>query len=229
MPPTTCRRRTKAQVADRTHISTISTPEAPASNQSQPQQSRVRKVTLRVPQPTPAGQDPQRTTPVLPPPPPHSPLPLPPPPPQYPSPHFATGHPAPVSSQYNIHGPAMGVPSFPHGTPFYPPGPLTYPQLEFPHIPPYAASFLSQFLATMQQANTGDGLLPARQVRPHIGWPMPGGNLAHASAGDINGVAQLDVAAASSSAETRPGRTYPNKQISPGGVFHVGTHRELLR
>ena len=227
MPLTTRRRRTKAQVADPTHISSNSTPEAPASNQSQPRRSRVRKVTLRVPQPTPAGQDPQRTIPVLPPPPPHSPLPLPPPPPQYPSPHFATGHPALVSSQYNIHGPAVGVPSFPYNTPFYPPGPPAHPQLDFPHVPPYMASLLSHFLA-MQQANTGDGLLPAHQVQPHTGRPTQGGNLAHTSAGDINGVAQPDVAAASSSAETRPGRTYPNKQISPGGVFYVGTHRELL-
>ena len=252
MPRTTQRRRTKAQVADPTHMPT---PEAPAVHQSQQRQSRVRKVTLRMPQPKPSGVDSHRATPdshratpdsrratpdshratpvlplpPLPPPPPHGPFRHLPPPSQQPhAPHLAAGHPVPAGSQHNVHGPVIGIPPFQGqdlNALFYPPA---LPQVNFPHIPPYAASFLSQLLA-MQQASNGNGLLPARhEAPPHTGRPAQGGAPEHVSVGEVNGVTQPDIATASSSVEARPGKTYPNKQISNGGKFHVPVRAETI-
>ena len=200
------------QVADPTHIST---PEASASQQPQQQRSRVRRVTLRMPQPDPSGVNSSSTAPVPPvPPPPHGPPHLPPPPPQ----HLQV-----PGSQYDAHGPVMGVPPF-HGqtfnTLFYPP---LLPQLNFPHIPPYAAPFLSQLLA-MQQAGTSNEHLPARlEAQPRAGRPA----LARAVVGEVDEVARPETATASSSVEARSGRTYPNKEVSTGGKIHVPSRRNV--
>ena len=194
MPPTR-RRRSAVQAKDST------APEARAGHQPR---NRIHKVTLHVSEPDPSSTDTHTATPVPAPPP----APAPPPP-------LAAGHPALVGSQYNARDPAMNVPPsnvHPY-MPFYPPA---LSQLHYPLFPPYGAGaahhdaqymglpppILSQLLAT-QYANATGLSSPASEVQPRAYGPVRGA-LAH-----------VDVA--SSSAEARPGKTYPNKEVSPGG------------
>ena len=80
----------------------------------------------------------------------------------------------------------------------------------------------------MQQASTSHDLLPARhEAQPHIGRPVQRGTPAHIGVGEVDGTAQPDVATVLS-VEARPGRTYPNKQISTGGKCHVPLRRNVL-
>ena len=192
MPPT-CRRRSAVQAKDST------APEACAGHQPL---NRIRKVTLRVSEPDPSSTDTRTATPV-------------PAPPPALAPPLAAGHPALVGSQYNARDPAMNIPTsnvHPY-MPFYPPA---LPQLHYPPFPPYGAGaahhdaqyttlptpILSQLLAT-QYANTTGLSSPASEVQSRA-YGSVRGALAH-----------IDVA--SSSAEARPGKTYPNKEVSPGG------------
>lgn len=82
---------------------------------------------------------------------------------------------------------------------------------------------LSQTLAT-QHANADD-----TQAHSCAGGPQGvQGSLARADVGEADEVVHADIAAASSSVEAWPGKTYPNKQISTKGTFHVPLRQIVL-
>ena len=164
----------------------------------------VRKVTLRVSQPS----APANTTPASPPLPP--PLPVPPevdhlvpqtplPLPPHPPPHLYGGMFSPPGSAYPPvshypYGASIGTaPPQPWGYAQYPmvPSPLTYP--------------LAQHTAA------GDEYLPAH------------GDMQVAVTG---GSASVNNAASLPTPGARPGRFYPNKEVSPGGMCHLRSHKE---
>ena len=229
------------------------TPETPADGQPRQLRPRVRKVILRVSQPS--APDAPAATPVLPPPEDHSPqtplLPLPPPPHL---PPLGTGLPNPVDGQYSLASPslAMNAPptyAHPYGATFYPP---PYPPT--PHYSPYGASisaapfppwgyaqypmaplpgpplghFLTHPLAT-QRATTSDEDSPAYNVRGHTEGPMDQDIPPRGDTGPTgtHGNAGTNVAAPTLTTGTRSGRTYPNREVSNGGKRHVPLRWEV--
>ncbi|KAH9011760.1 hypothetical protein EDB84DRAFT_1569547 [Lactarius hengduanensis] len=221
-------------------------------DQSRPPRSNVRRVILRVSEPSAPGPSPPTSPPLpevqdMPPPlqPPHLPPPhLPPPhlpPPHLPPPHLPPSHlpppgpPIPNDGQHGLpisfdrshftDGPVNASPTYPHpyGVTFYPPAyppvphnhpygasmgtapgqPWGYPQ--YPAAPPLAP-VLAHPLAT-QHATTGEdshgrGAGPAVSGREDVA--RTGGRM------DTND------AASSSTVGARPGRSYPNREVSNG-------------
>ncbi|KAI9431270.1 hypothetical protein H4582DRAFT_2085253 [Lactarius indigo] len=214
MPPTTRRQRKNARTED---------------GRSKRPQSRVRKVTLRVSQPS--APDTPAAIPVPPP------LPLPPPEvhrqpqtpplPHLPPPHLppTMGLPIPNDGQHT----SVGPPTYahPYSGMFYPPGypppphhpygasigaaplqPWGYPP--YPTAPP-PAPFLAHLVATHRTA-AGDEDLLTREARGHVGHDIPRRWDKSGAGGDVN----ANVAALPSTVGARSGRSYPNKEVSSG-------------
>ncbi|KAI9429954.1 hypothetical protein H4582DRAFT_2218058 [Lactarius indigo] len=201
-------------------------PEAPAASQSRP---RVRKVTLRLSQPS--APDTPAAMPGL--------LPLPPPPPeghvppQTPAlPPLPPQHLPPVAGpvfggQHSSAGLAMNVPptyAHPYGAiPYPPPYPPFQPwgYAQYPMAPPLGFApgpFPENPLAT-QRATTGDEDPPAHRERGRVAdgptdqdVPTRG----HPGGTGRDGGAGVNSAAPSSTMSARPGKTYPNKEVSYG-------------
>ncbi|KAH8988467.1 hypothetical protein EDB83DRAFT_2325649 [Lactarius deliciosus] len=226
----------------------IPTPETPADSQPR---SRVRKVTLRLSQPsTPETPAAIPTLPPLPPPPPegHVPPQTPPVPPlpPLPPPHLPPmgGPPSQFGGQYNPTGLAMNAPpthAHPYGAMPYPPVYPPVPQhsqyapfqpwgyAQYPMGPPpvFAPSpFLEYPLAT-QRATAGDEDPPANRARGRVAnGPMDHARHGDTGAAGSDGGAGTNHAAPSSTVGARPGRLYPNKEVSNGGERHVPLRRE---
>ncbi|KAI9428500.1 hypothetical protein H4582DRAFT_2091912 [Lactarius indigo] len=208
-----------------------------ARNSSKQPQSRVRKVTLRLPQPDSSPSPaPGSLPPMSPPPPevlpevPHLPL----------TPHLpphlppsVAGLPVLNNSQHIFAGlPANAPPTYahPYGPTFYPPA---YPPVSYhhsygpgisaaPHQPwgyaqypmaPPPGPFLMDLPAPLDATTGEEGSPTARDTRGHVvNGPDDRAALGRGNGGGVgtNGAASLSTAAA------RPGRSYPNKEISAG-------------
>ncbi|KAI9437438.1 hypothetical protein H4582DRAFT_2150264 [Lactarius indigo] len=203
-------------------------PETPAASQSRP---RVHKVTLRLSRPsapdTPAAMP--ELPPLLPPPP----LPEGHVPPQTPAlPPLPPPHLPPVAGpvfggQHSSAGLAMNVPptyAHPYGAmPYPPPYPPFQPwgYAQYPMAPPpgFAPGPFPEISLATQHATTGEEDPPAHRERGHVAdgrtdqdvprRGCPGGT------GRDGGVG-VNSAAPSSTMGARPGRTYPNKEVSYG-------------
>ncbi|KAI9440579.1 hypothetical protein H4582DRAFT_2055924 [Lactarius indigo] len=187
------------------------TPETSANSQ---QQSRVRKVTLRLPQP-PVPETPA-AIPTLPPLPPEGYFPPQTPPVPLLPPHLPPmgGPPSQFSGQYNPAGPAMNAPpthAHPYGAMPYPPVYPPVPQhsqyapfqpwgyTQYPMGPPpvFAPGPFFEYLLATQRATAGDEDPPANRAQS-------------------DGGAGVNHAAPPSTVGARLGRLYPNKEVSNG-------------
>ncbi|KAH9055842.1 hypothetical protein EDB83DRAFT_2521165 [Lactarius deliciosus] len=214
------------------------TPETPSDSQPRP---RARKVTLRMSRPS-APETPAviPTLPPLPPPPPegHYPPQTPPVPPlpPLPPPHLPPmgGPPSQFSGQYNPAGLAMNAPptyAHPYGAMPYPPVYPPVPQhsqyapfqpwgyAQYPMGPPPVFApgpFLEHPLAT-QRATAGDEDPPAHRARGRVAnGPLDQARRGDPGAAGSDGGAGANHAAPSSTVGARPGRLYPNKEVSNG-------------
>lgn len=173
---------------------------------------RVHKVTLRVSQPS--APAPPNTTPVSPPPPlpPLPPLPVP----------SDIDHLVPQTPLLPPQSPHL--PAHPYGGMFGPPRPVYPPVSHYP----YGAS-----IGTAPPPPWGYTQYP--MVPSPLAYPLA----QHAAAGDeyLPAHGDMQVAVTSGSASTnnatplptagaQPGRSYPNREVSPGGMCHLQSHKE---
>ncbi|KAI9432510.1 hypothetical protein H4582DRAFT_2061704 [Lactarius indigo] len=214
------------------------------SSSKQPQ-SRVRKVILRLPQPDSSlPSTPDSLPPMSPPPPevlpevPHLPPYLPP---------SVAGLPIPNDSQQFLAGlPATAPPTYahPYGGTFYPPAypPVSYHHTygpgisaaplqpwsyaQYPMAPP-PSPFLMDLPAALHAMTGEEGSPPARDTRGHVAnGPEDGPALGRGNGGGVG----TNGAASSSTAVSRLGKSYPNKEISKGvWEFRVDVVDENIR
>ncbi|KAI9439132.1 hypothetical protein H4582DRAFT_2056971 [Lactarius indigo] len=214
------------------------------SSSKQPQ-SRVCKVILRLPQPDSSlPSTPDSLPPMSPPPPevlpevPHLPPYLPP---------SVAGLPIPNDSQQFLAGlPATAPPTYahPYGGTFYPPA---YPPVSYHHtygpgisaaplqpwsyawypMAPPPSPFLTDLPAALHAMTGEEGSPPARDTRGHVAnGPEDGPALGRGNGGGVG----TNGAASSSTAVSRLGKSYPNKEISKGvWEFRVDVVDENIR